>query len=83
MFTANDSERFIGQQAEKFKGILKLSYPMDHGVVQNWEDMEAIWRHVFEELKVNPREHPVLLTEPPNNPIGNRIRTAQMFFENF
>lgn len=76
MFTANDSERFIGQQAEKFKGILKLSYPMDHGVVQNWDDMEAIWRHVFEELKVNPREHPVLLTEPPNNPIGNRIRTA-------
>ena len=83
MFTANDSERFIGQQAEKFKGILKLSYPMDHGVVQNWDDMEAIWRQVFEELKVNPREHPVLLTEPPNNPIGNRIRTAQMFFENF
>ena len=76
MFTANDSERFIGQQAEKFKGILKLSYPMDHGVVQNWDDMEAVWRHVFEELKVNPREHPVLLTEPPNNPIGNRIRTA-------
>ena len=56
---------------------------MEHGVVQNWEDMEAVWRHVFEELKVNPREHPVLLTEPPNNPIGNRIRTAQIFFENF
>ena len=56
---------------------------MEHGVVQNWDDMEAVWRHVFELLNVNPREHPVMLTEPPNNPIGNRIRTAQMFFENF
>ncbi len=62
---------------------MKLQYPMEHGVVQNWDDMEQIWRYVFEELKVNPREHPVMLTEPPNNPIGNRIRTAQMFFENF
>ena len=74
---------WIFDAQEKFKGILKLSYPMDHGVVTNWDDMEAIWRHVFEELKVNPREHPILLTEPPNNPIGNRIKTAQMFFENF
>lgn len=33
MFTAQEQERFVGQQAEKFKGILKLSYPMEHGVV--------------------------------------------------
>jgi actin-related protein len=56
---------------------------MENGVVTNWEDMEAIWRHVFDELKVDPREHPVLLTEPPNNPLGNRIKTAQIFFESF
>ena len=54
---------------------------MEHGVVQNWDDMEQIWRHVFDELKVNIREHPVLLTEPPNNPIENRLRTARMFFD--
>ena len=66
----------FGVFQEKYKGILKLTYPMEHGVVQNWDDMEAIWRHVFDELKVNPREHPILLTEPPLNPIGNRIRTA-------
>ena len=76
MFTANEQERYIGAQAEKYKGILKLTYPMEHGIVQDWNDMEAIWRHIFDELKVNPREHPILLTEPPLNPIGNRIRTA-------
>lgn len=45
--------------------------------------MEAIWRYIFEELKVSPKEHPVLLTEPPNNPLSNRIKTAQVFFETF
>jgi actin-related protein len=52
-------------------------------VVQNWDDMEKIYRYIFEELKVNPKEHPVLLTEPVLNPIGNRIRMAQMMFDNF
>ncbi len=45
--------------------------------------MEAIYRYIFEELKVNPKEHPVLLTESPLNPISNRIRTADMMFETF
>jgi len=45
--------------------------------------MEAIWRHVFEELKVNPKEHPILLTETPLNPYNNRIKTADIFFEKF
>ena len=68
---------------EKFKGLVKLNYPIEHGVVKDWDEMEAIWRYIFEELKVNPKDHPVLLTEPPNNPISNRVRTAQMFFETF
>jgi len=45
--------------------------------------MEKIYRYIFEELKVNPKEHPVLLTEPVLNPIGNRIKMAQMMFDNF
>lgn len=45
--------------------------------------MEAIYRYIFEELKVNPKEHPILLTESPLNPINNRIRTAEMFFDTF
>jgi actin-related protein len=45
--------------------------------------MEAIWRYIFDELKVNPREHRVLLTEPPNNPIANRHKTAEKFFDTF
>ena len=45
--------------------------------------MEHIFRYVFEDLKVNPREHPVLLTEAPLNPIQNRIKLAEMMFDSF
>ncbi len=68
---------------EKYKGVIKLSYPIEHGVVKDWNDMEAIYRYIFEELKVNPKEHPVLLTEAPLNPLNNRIHTAELFFETF
>ena len=63
--------------------MIKLSYPIEHGQVKDWHDMEAIYRYIFEELKVNPKEHPVLLTEPPLNPIINRIKTAEMLWDTF
>ena len=65
------------------KGVLKLNYPIEHGVITDWDDMEALWRHIFDELKVNPKEHPILLTDPPLNPYNNRTKTADIFFEKF
>jgi actin-related protein len=63
--------------------VLKLNYPIEHGIVVDWKDMELLWRHVFDELKVSPKEHPILLTEAPLNPYMNRIRAADIFFETF
>ncbi|CAK0904646.1 unnamed protein product [Prorocentrum cordatum] len=67
-----EGEYFIGQKAEELRGILTLKYPLAHGVVQHWDDMELIWRHIYSEMKVNMEEHPVLLTEAPLNPRKNR-----------
>ena len=75
---------FIGYDAFAKKGVLKLNYPIEHGVINNWDDMEKIWGHVFtNELRVDPEEHNVMLTEAPMNPKENREKMAQIMFETF
>ena len=77
-------EFFVGADAEAKRGVLKLNYPIEHGVVNNWDDMEKIWGHVFtNELRVAPEEHNVMLTEAPMNPKENREKMAQIMFETF
>lgn len=79
-----EGDLFIGPRAQELRGLLKVRYPLEHGIVTDWADMEKIWQYVYEqELKILPEDHPVLLTEPPLNPRSNREEAAQILFETF
>lgn len=84
MAGALEGDVFIGRKAQEFRGLLKIKYPIAHGIVTDWDDMERIWSHIYaEELGTLSEEHPVLLTEAPLNPRSNRDVAAQIFFDTF
>ena len=84
MLGSAKKEFYIGDDAQARRGILQIRYPIEHGIVTNWDDMEKIWHHTFyNEMRVNPEENHVMLTEAPMNPKQNREKMTQIMFETF
>ncbi|XP_078525685.1 actin, adductor muscle-like [Lissotriton helveticus] len=84
MLGAGHREYYVGEEAQAKRGILRLQFPMEHGIVTSWDDMEKIWRYLYHRaLKIKSRSRPVLLTDAPLNPRQNREKMAEMMFEHF
>ncbi|KAI9591734.1 actin family [Syncephalis fuscata] len=74
----------VGDEAAALRSILQMSYPMENGIVKNWEDMCHVWDYTFnEKLRIDPKDSKILLTEPPMNPLKNREKMAEVMFEEY
>uniref|UniRef100_A0A8W4FEE3 Actin related protein 1A n=1 Tax=Sus scrofa TaxID=9823 RepID=A0A8W4FEE3_PIG len=67
MAGALEGDIFIGPKAEEHRGLLSIRYPMEHGIVKDWNDMERIWQYVYskDQLQTFSEEVRVLLTACP------------------
>ena len=75
----------VGQQAADLRHSLDIQYPMENGIIRNWDDMELLWDHTFgnECLNIDPTLSKILLTEAPMNPKKNRERLVETMFEKY
>jgi actin-related protein len=84
MVGVESKSEYIGDEAQKMRGVLNLKYPIESGIIGEWDLMEKVWDYCFSnELRVDPTEHKVMLTEAPNNPKTNREKMTQLMFETF
>ncbi|CAE7805624.1 unnamed protein product [Symbiodinium sp. CCMP2456] len=85
MMPGSDKKDFyVGEEAMGKRGVLCLSYPIEHGIVKDWSEMEKVWHHTFfDALRINPEDQACVVSEAPMNPKKNRERMVEMLFEKF
>ena len=77
-------DAIVGNEAIVKASSLRLTSPVERGIVTNPDDMAKIWHKVFyNEMRVDPSECAVILSEVTGNTKGNRERMAQIMFETF
>ncbi|RWS20642.1 type 2 actin-like protein [Leptotrombidium deliense] len=71
-------------KAQDKRDIPKLTYPIQRGIINNWDAIEKIWHYSFHnQLQVDPKMHTILLTEAPLNANENRKKMFVIIFETF
>ena len=84
LLTDKNIPRIIGQEALEKIGMANVRAPIEKGMIKDWEDMEIIWHHMlYNELRIAPDDHNVILTDIPLNTAENRGKMVQMMFEKF
>lgn len=88
-----DTEQDPTSNKSFYTGVDKLNYTRDHmeiqspiqnGLISDWEGVEKLLDHTFKfGLRINPNEHPILLTEPSFNTANLREKATEILFEKY
>lgn len=74
---------YVGDDAMKRRGILKVSHPIQRGTIMSWEDYYAILNHIFYTLLriENLSAYPIFYVEPLFIPRETKEYIARVLFE--
>jgi centractin len=66
--------------------VLSLKYPMEHGIVMDWDEIGELLSYCVRDClkcEFESLTSGIMLTESPLNPKRHREQMAQSLFENF
>ncbi|KAI8431257.1 hypothetical protein MSG28_001286 [Choristoneura fumiferana] len=77
-------EVYCGREAILKRGVSQLTWPVQEGLIEDWEEMEKLWHHTFyKELMVAPEESRVMHAVHPLVPERHKEQMAEILFETF
>ena len=84
MVDAARKTAYVGEDANKSRGVLKIGYPISRGNIMNWEDYFELITHIyFNVLRVDSSKHPVIYIEHLLTPPETREYIARLFFDTY
>jgi len=82
--SAHTRKSFCGDEANDILDQVLLSYPVQNGIIEDFEKFHLLLEYTLHErLHVDPEGRSILMTEPPHNPKSNREELVEMMFETF
>ncbi|RKP08237.1 actin family [Thamnocephalis sphaerospora] len=85
--TASSNTKYYvndGGAAPLWRERMEMRAPIKDGIIEDWDTLEQLWDHAFySSLRVNPTEHPLLVSESAWNTRDVRERLAELAFEKY
>ncbi|MBY8983050.1 MAG: zinc ribbon domain-containing protein [Candidatus Lokiarchaeota archaeon] len=74
---------YVGQDAMKMRGVLKIAHPIQRGAIVDWDSYYQILNHIlYTLLRIqNPLDYPIIYIENTFQPKDIKEYIARVFFE--